>query len=80
MVTIAPFNALRPQAQYARQVAAPPYDVLNSNTNFSSYISSNSIVKNQSTILQRFFLLSFIYNIKPVTAGRQARVEHFSVF
>lgn len=30
MVTIAPFNALRPQAQYARQVASPPYDVLNS--------------------------------------------------
>ncbi|MBS1751679.1 MAG: DUF1015 domain-containing protein [Bacteroidetes bacterium] len=30
MVNIAPFNALRPQAQYARQVAAPPYDVLNS--------------------------------------------------
>ncbi len=30
MVTVAPFNALRPQAQYARQVAAPPYDVLNS--------------------------------------------------
>lgn len=56
------------------------YDVLNSNTNFSSYISGNSIVKNQSTILQRFFLLSFIYNIKPITAGKQARVEHFSVF
>ncbi len=30
MVTIAPFNALRPQAQYAKQVASPPYDVLNS--------------------------------------------------
>ena len=30
MVTVAPFNALRPQAQYARQVASPPYDVLNS--------------------------------------------------
>ncbi|MEO5999284.1 MAG: DUF1015 family protein [Chitinophagaceae bacterium] len=30
MATIAPFKALRPQAQYAKQVAAPPYDVLNS--------------------------------------------------
>ena len=30
MATIAPFKALRPQAQFAKQVAAPPYDVLNS--------------------------------------------------
>jgi uncharacterized protein (DUF1015 family) len=30
MAIIAPFKALRPQAQYARQVASKPYDVLNS--------------------------------------------------
>lgn len=30
MVTIAPFKALRPQPQFARQVASRPYDVLNS--------------------------------------------------
>ena len=30
MATIAPFKALRPQAQFAKQVAARPYDVLNS--------------------------------------------------
>lgn len=30
MSVIAPFKALRPQAQYAKQVASPPYDVLNS--------------------------------------------------
>lgn len=30
MANIAPFKALRPQAQYARQVASRPYDVLNS--------------------------------------------------
>lgn len=30
MVTIHPFKALRPQAQHAKQVASPPYDVLNS--------------------------------------------------
>ena len=30
MAIIAPFNALRPQAQYAKQVASQPYDVLNS--------------------------------------------------
>jgi uncharacterized protein (DUF1015 family) len=29
MATIVPFKALRPQAQFARQVAAKPYDVLN---------------------------------------------------
>ena len=29
MITIAPFKALRPQAQYAKQVASRPYDVLN---------------------------------------------------
>lgn len=30
MVTIAPFKALRPEAQHAREVASRPYDVLNS--------------------------------------------------
>ena len=30
MATIVPFTALRPQAQYAKQVASQPYDVLNS--------------------------------------------------
>lgn len=30
MANIAPFKALRPQAQFARQVASRPYDVLNS--------------------------------------------------
>ncbi len=30
MSTIVPFKALRPQAQYAKQVASQPYDVLNS--------------------------------------------------
>ena len=30
MVTISPFKALRPNAQYAKQVASRPYDVLNS--------------------------------------------------
>jgi len=30
MITIAPFNALRPEAPFAKQVASRPYDVLNS--------------------------------------------------
>lgn len=30
MITIAPFKALRPEAQFAKQVASRPYDVLNS--------------------------------------------------
>ena len=30
MITISPFKALRPEAQFAKQVAARPYDVLNS--------------------------------------------------
>ncbi|MBI3884078.1 MAG: DUF1015 domain-containing protein, partial [Sphingobacteriales bacterium] len=30
MIRIKPFKALRPDAQYAKQVASPPYDVLNS--------------------------------------------------
>ncbi len=30
MITISPFNALRPEAQHAKQVASRPYDVLNS--------------------------------------------------
>src|SRR5664279_4642226 len=30
MISISPFKALRPEAQYAKQVASPPYDVLSS--------------------------------------------------
>jgi uncharacterized protein (DUF1015 family) len=30
MVTIIPFKALRPETQYAKQVASKPYDVLSS--------------------------------------------------
>src|SRR5690606_24974340 len=30
MITIYPFKALRPEAQFAKQVASRPYDVLNS--------------------------------------------------
>ncbi len=30
MITIAPFKALRPEAQFAKQIASQPYDVLNS--------------------------------------------------
>jgi len=30
MVTISPFKALRPNAQFAKQIASRPYDVLNS--------------------------------------------------
>ena len=30
MISISPFKALRPEAQYAKQVASRPYDVLNS--------------------------------------------------
>ena len=30
MVTISPFKALRPAAEWAKQVASRPYDVLNS--------------------------------------------------
>ena len=30
MITIIPFNALRPEAQHAKTVASRPYDVLNS--------------------------------------------------
>ena len=30
MISIFPFKALRPEAQFAKQVASPPYDVLSS--------------------------------------------------
>ncbi|MDQ6904985.1 MAG: DUF1015 domain-containing protein, partial [Bacteroidota bacterium] len=30
MISISPFKALRPEAQYAKQVASQPYDVLSS--------------------------------------------------
>lgn len=41
------------------------YDILNRNNSYNRYISGNSIMDSESNILRRFFLLSFIYNIRP---------------
>jgi hypothetical protein len=41
------------------------YDILNKNNSYNRYISTNSIMDSETNVLRRFFLLSFVYNIRP---------------
>jgi hypothetical protein len=40
------------------------YDILNSNTNVNRYYSSNAIIDNRVNVLQRYFMLTYTYNIR----------------
>ena len=42
------------------------YDILNQNKSITRAIAENMVVEEQITTLQRFFLLSFVYNIRNV--------------
>ncbi len=56
------------------QLKLEVFDILNRNNSFSSYISANSIVDSETNVLQRFFILSFIYNLRP--SGTQGRANN----
>lgn len=49
------------------------YDILNSNTNVNRYYSSNAIIDNRTNVLQRYFMLTYTYNIRSF-GGQSAKV------
>jgi hypothetical protein len=49
------------------------YDILNSNTNVNRYYSSNAIIDNRTNVLQRYFMLTYTYNIRSF-AGQSTKV------
>jgi hypothetical protein len=58
------------------------YDILNRNNSYNRYISGNSIMDSESNVLRRFFLLSFIYNIRPSgssAGGRNAGTRNINM-
>lgn len=55
------------------QLRLAVYDILNSNTNVNRYYSSNAIIDNRTNVLQRYFMLTYTYNIRSF-AGQSTKV------
>ena len=62
-VTLLMFNQDKGQLRFA------VYDILNSNTTVNRYFSGNSIIDTRYNVLQRYFMLTYTYNIR--TFGNQ---------
>ncbi|MBV9987339.1 MAG: outer membrane beta-barrel protein [Chitinophagaceae bacterium] len=64
------------------QLRIAVYDILNSNTNLSRYYSTNAIIDNRSNVLQRYFLLTYTYQIRsfgnqPAKVGGSRSIFNF---
>ena len=55
------------------QVKLAVYDILNSNSNSSRLVSGNLITDSRSMVLQRYFMLTYSYNIRSL-AGQKNKV------
>ncbi|MEO8171825.1 MAG: outer membrane beta-barrel protein [Sediminibacterium sp.] len=55
------------------QLKVAVYDILNSNNNVNRYINTNVITDSRSNVLQRYFMLTYSYNIRSLT-GQKAKV------
>ncbi len=52
------------------QLKLSVFDLLNRNISVYRYTTENSIFDSQTTTLQRYFMLSFIYNIRTLVPGK----------
>ena len=52
------------------QLKLSVFDLLNQNINVYRYTSESSISDSQTTTLRRYFMLSFIYNIRNFSGGK----------
>ncbi len=57
-VTVLMFKEDKGQLRFA------VYDILNSNTNVYRYFSGNAIVDNRTNVLQRYYMITYTYNIR----------------
>jgi hypothetical protein len=55
------------------QLKLAVYDILNSNNNAYRFVNGNLIVDNNNLVLQRYFMLTYSYNIRSL-AGQKAKV------
>ncbi|HYE55291.1 MAG TPA: outer membrane beta-barrel protein [Chitinophagaceae bacterium] len=62
------------------QLKLSAFDLLNQNINIYRYTSENSVIDRQINILQRYFLLTFTYNIRNFKAGKVGGSERFFRF
>jgi hypothetical protein len=64
------------------QLRLAVYDILNSNTNVNRYYSANAIIDNRVNVLQRYFMLTYTYNIRsfgnqPAKVGGNKSIFNF---
>ncbi len=52
------------------QLKFAAYDLLNNNVSVNRYTNENAIVDNQTTVLQRYFMATFTYNIRSFKGGK----------
>jgi hypothetical protein len=62
------------------QLKLSAFDLLNQNINMFRFTSENSVIDRQINILQRYFLLTFTYNIRNFKAGKVGGSERFFRF
>lgn len=62
------------------QLKLSAFDLLNDNINVFRYTNENGVVDRQINILQRYFLLTFTYNIRNFKAGKVGGSERFFRF
>ena len=53
------------------QLKLAVYDILNRNTNVFRYINGNTITDSRSNVLQRYFMLTYSYNIRTLGTQKQ---------
>ncbi|MES2374591.1 MAG: outer membrane beta-barrel protein [Bacteroidota bacterium] len=75
-VTVLMFNQDKGQLRLA------VYDILNANANVNRYFSANAIIDTRSNVLQRYFMLTYSYNIRsfgnqPSKVGGQQSLWRF---
>jgi hypothetical protein len=56
------------------------YDLLNQNTNVSRQTNENAIIDRQINFVQRYYMLTFTYNIRTFNAGKVGGREKFFRF
>ncbi|HVZ25229.1 MAG TPA: hypothetical protein VG842_04215, partial [Sediminibacterium sp.] len=55
------------------QLKLAVYDILNRNNNVNRYINGNAIYDSRTNVLQRYFMLTYSYNIRSM-AGQKSKV------
>lgn len=62
------------------QLKFSAFDLLNRNSDFNAYTAGNAIINQTTNVLQRYFLLTFTYNIQDFNAGNTGKGGKYKLF